>query len=159
MRFYQAGPAYEELVFAFSELTGAPQDSSQVGFVWARHHLLLEDVPAYEGYPADEEGIFTPVEDRWEPFFEEDVSVDWRLVTWRGVLADDRPLDDNGPCNCIPALDHPPTTDAQGGDWYGDDRVVFGLVVGDEALALPKHHMEFHEMVNTTLGGREIGIP
>lgn len=159
MRFYQTGPAYEELIFGFSELTGAPQDGSQVGFVWATNHLLAADVPAYEGYIEHKEAVFTPVEDRWEQFFTADVSMDWRLVTWGGVLADERPLDDNGPCNCIPALDHPPTTDAAGGSWYEEDRIVFGLVVGDEALALPKHQMEFHEMVNTTLDGREIGIP
>lgn len=159
MRFYQAGPAYDELVLAFAELTGASQDSSAVGFVWAMNHLLSEDVPAYDGYETDKAAVYTPVEDRWQSFFDEDVSIDWRLVTWGGVLADERPLDDNGPCNCIPALDHPPTTDAEGGQWYDDSRVVFGLVVGGEALALPKHQMEFHEMVNTTLGGREVGIP
>ncbi len=37
--------------------------------------------------------------------------------------------------------------------------MVFGLVVNGEALALPKNQMEIHEMVNTTLGGRDIGVP
>ena len=159
MRFYQSGPAYDELVLAFSNLTGASQDNSEVGFVWATNHLISRDLPAYDGYPEDKARVFTPIEDLWQQFFDQSVSVDWRMVTWGGVLADDRPLDANTQCNCIPALDHPVTTDASGGDWYPDDRVVFGVVVGDEAIALPKHQMEVHEMVNLTLGGRELGIP
>jgi hypothetical protein len=37
--------------------------------------------------------------------------------------------------------------------------IVFGVVVGDEARAYPRHQMEIHEMVNDTLGGREVVIP
>jgi hypothetical protein len=36
---------------------------------------------------------------------------------------------------------------------------VFGVVVGEQAIALPRHQMEVHEMVNLTLGGRELGVP
>ncbi len=50
-------------------------------------------------------------------------------------------------------------TEAAGGGWLDDGRIVFGVVVGDEARAYPKHIMEVHEMVNDTLGGRRIGIP
>jgi hypothetical protein len=159
MRFHQSGLAYEELVVAFTELTGATQPGDEVGFVWAMNHLIAWDLPAYEGYNEDKAAIYVPVEGLWEAFFEDDAGLDWRLVTWGGVLADQRPLDDNGPCDCIPALDHPETTDADGGGWYADDRVVFGVVVGDDAIALPKHQMESHEMVNLTLGGRELGVP
>jgi hypothetical protein len=33
------------------------------------------------------------------------------------------------------------------------------VVVNEAAIALPKYQMEVHEMVNLTLGGRELGIP
>ncbi|MGD2101996.1 MAG: DUF3179 domain-containing (seleno)protein [Acidimicrobiia bacterium] len=159
MRFHQTGSALDELVAAFAELTDVPPQPEEVEFVWATNLLISWDVPGWEGYPDAKRRVFVPVEDQWARFFEEDVGVDWRLVTWGGVLADERPLDDNGPCNCIPALDHPVTTDAAGGTWYPDDRIVFGVVVGDESIALPKHQMEIHEMVNLTLGGRELGVP
>ena len=45
------------------------------------------------------------------------------------------------------------------GDWYHDDRPIFGVVVSSEAVAFPKHIMEVHEMVNLTVGGRRIGLP
>ena len=106
--------------------------------------------------------LFTIVEPRWAPFFADaDAAIDWRWVSWGGVLIDDRPLGATEPCSrgCIPALDDPTLTDADGGDWYPDDAIVFGIVEGDEVVALPKHIMEVHEMVNMTIGGRRFGIP
>ena len=159
MRFYQTGSVDEELVFGFTRLTDAEQDSGEVSFVWAMNHLIAWDLPARDGYPEAKKALYVPVEELWQRFFDENVELDWRMVTWGGVLADERPLDDNSPCNCIPSLDHPDTTDVAGGDWYGDERLVFGVLVEDEAIALPKHQMEVHEMVNLTLGGRELGVP
>ncbi len=159
LRFYQGGPEREELVRAFTQLTGIQYVPSRVDFVWAFNNLIAWDMPAWDGYADLKRRIYTPIEPVWKVFFDEDQGVDWRLVTWGGVRADARPLGDNGPCNCIPSLDNPATTDAAGGSWYADDRIVFGVVVNGEALALPKHQMEVHEMVNITLGGRDLGIP
>lgn len=160
LRFFQGGTEGNALVTAFSDLTGIEENRTrEVDFVWAFNHLIAWDVPAWEDYPEMKGRIYRRIEPRWEVFFDQDHGVDWRLVTWGGVLADDRPLGDNGPCNCIPALDNPATTGAAGGDWYEDERIVFGVVVNGEALALPKHQMEVHEMVNATLGGRDLGIP
>lgn len=50
-------------------------------------------------------------------------------------------------------------TDAAGGSWYADDRLVFGVTIGGAARAYPKHMMEVHEMVNDTVGGRRIALP
>ena len=58
-----------------------------------------------------------------------------------------------------PRSRRPALTDADEGDWYPDDAIVFGIVEGDDAVALPKHIMEIHEMVNMTIGGRRFGIP
>lgn len=159
MRFYQTGPVADALVSGFSQLTGAPEDREEVAFVWAMNHLLVWDLPAWSGYADAKRAVYVPVEPLWAGFFDEDHGIDWRPITWGGVLADQRPLDDNGPCNCIPALDHPETTNAAGGDWYEDDRIVFGVVVDGEAIALPKHQMEVHEMVSLRLGDRELGVP
>jgi len=159
LRFYQVGDDMETLTRVFSDLTGAEHDSGEVEFVWATNHLIAWDLPAWDGYPEAKRRLFGGLEPTWDRFFAEDHGIDWRVVTWGGVAPDTRPLDDNGDCNCIPALDHPETTGAPAGDWYSDDDVVFGVVVADEAIALPKHQMEVHEMVNQTLGGRELGIP
>lgn len=160
LRFHQRGVEKDELVSAFTQLTGVEYPATRhPDFVWTFNYLMAWDLPAWEGYPELKRRIYTSVDDRWDPFFEEDHGVDWRMVTWGGVFADSRPFGDNGPCNCIAALDNLVTTDAARGDWYPDDRVVFGIVVNGEALALPRHQMEVHEMVNLTLGGRHLGIP
>ena len=160
LRFFQQGPIRDELVSAFTELADiefAPSGTSD--FVWVSNNLIAWDTPAWDGYAGMKASIFTQIDSRWQVFFDEDHGMDWRPVSWGGVIADDRPFGDNGPCNCIPALDDPGTTDAAGGDWYPEDGVVFGLVVNNEAIALPIHQMEVHEMVNLTLGGRDLGIP
>lgn len=159
LRFYQQGVESESLAAAFVDLTGAEWDPGAVEFVWASNHLIAWDLAAWDGYADAKRRIFGPFDETWDRFFAEDRSVDWRLITWGGVAPDKRPLDDNGPCQCIPALDHPTTTDIAGGDWYPDRKIVFGVVVDDGALALPKNQMEVHEMVHVTLGGRELGIP
>ena len=160
LRFYQQGDHRDALVYAFTRLTGAELEPGVVDFVWASNHLMASDVQALDGYAEIKKRLYSKVVEDWARLFEGgDDNMDWRLVTWGGVGIDDRPFGDNGPCNCIPALDDPATTDAAGGDWYSDDRVVFGILVGGEALALPKHQMEVHEMVNVTVGGRDLGIP
>ncbi len=160
LRFYPSLEARDQLVVAFTRLTRVERPHAEtVPFVWAFNLLMAWDLPAWDEYPELKRRLYTQIDDRWDVFFENDVAIDWRVVTWGGVLADDRPFGQNGRCNCIPALDDPVTTDATGGAWYDNDRVVFGVVVNGDALAMPKHQMEIHEMLNLTLGGRELGIP
>ena len=82
-------------------------------------------------------------------------------MSWGGVSIDDRPLGATELCErgCIPALDDPILTQAADGDWYPDERIVFGLVIDTDVVALPRNIMEIHEMVNMTVGGRRLGIP
>lgn len=164
LRFAQDLTAANQLTAAFDRLTGSDFASDRRGSAWVplTDQLIVWDLPAWPGYVADKARLFLQVEPGWAPFFDDgDSAIDWRLVSWGGVLIDDRPLGDGQPCpeGCIPALDDPAVTAAAGGAWYPDDAVVFGVVVGGEALALPKNQMEVHEMVNLTLGGRRLGIP
>jgi len=65
------------------------------------------------------------------------------------------------PRDGIPALDHPETLPAaealpasEAG--WADDAVVLGVVVGGEARAYPVAILDWHELVNDTLGGEPI---
>ncbi len=166
MRFFGPGENGNELVDAFESLTSTSiaddPDSEQSVWLSATNHLIAWDTPDYPDYRLDKADLFLLVEERWEPFFSDaDADIDWRHLSWGGVLIDDRQLGDTEGCarGCIPALDDPAVTDAAGGDWYPDDAIVFGLVEGDEALAIPKNIAEIHEMFNLTLDGRRFGIP
>jgi hypothetical protein len=164
LRFVRPGSdSHGAAIEAWEELTGRLDAGDASAWGNTTNHLLAWDTPAPPGYINWKRQIFELIEPGWAPFFDDDeATIDWRQVSWGGVLIDDRPLDQTNlgcPEGCIPALDDPALTDAEGGDWYGDDRVVFGVLVGDEAVALPKNIMEIHEMVNMTLDGRRIGIP
>ncbi len=153
-------------VSAFERLTGARLADDPVAqrSPWQSmtDHLIAWDLPAFGGYVDYKARLFTQIDNRWQPFFDDrQADIDWRWVSWGGVLIDDRPLGDPHPCRrgCIPALDDPAVTDAAGGSWYAADGIVFAVVIGDEARAYPRHIMEIHEMINDTLGGRRIGMP
>ncbi|MBV6633844.1 MAG: DUF3179 domain-containing protein [Alphaproteobacteria bacterium] len=123
------------------------------------NHLIAWDIPAYPGYLEAKRAIFTQFVPGWEEIFIEG-EIDWRMVSWGGVLIDNRPYDTTDQvCNCIPAADNPEVSSADDADWLDDDDIVFGVVVNGEARAYPRQIMEVREMVNDTLGGRDLGIP
>jgi hypothetical protein len=159
MRFALADQQAESTRLALAELTGI--DIPPVtGWVTAADHLIAWDTPALPGYVLYKGRLYTALDERWAPFFTEDSDIDHRLVSWGGVYIDDRPPGDTSRClGCIPALDDPLVTDASGGDWYPDDRYVFGVEIGGEARAYPRNIMEVHEMVNDSLGGRRFALP
>lgn len=165
LRFFR-GADGELLVELFEQLSGVSidddPDSAASPWLSVTNHLIAWDTPSYPGYQQDKGALFTQLEPAWEPFFADvDAEIDWRVLSWGGVFIDDRELGDERTCpgGCIPALDDPVTTDAAGGSWYPDERIVFGVVEGDEAVAIPQHIAEIHEMFNFTLGGRRIGLP
>ena len=162
LRFLLPGSANQDAVDSFESLTGAQIGGAPVPWVAASNLLLTWDIPAPPEYVRWKGQLFSTIDERWAPFFDDGASIDYRLLSWGGVRPDDRPLGDfEAPCRggCIPALDDPAVTDAAGGDWYPDDRLVFGVALNGEARAYPKNLMEVHEMVIDTVGGTRIGLP
>ncbi|MGF1446705.1 MAG: DUF3179 domain-containing (seleno)protein [Pikeienuella sp.] len=122
-------------------------------------YLIAWDIPAYSGYLVTKRAIFTNFIPGWERIFVEG-EIDWRLVSWGGVLIDNRAYDTTDvPCNCIPAADNPEVSSAEAATWLKDDDIVFGIAVNGAYRAYPRRIMEVREMVNDTLGGRDLGIP
>lgn len=161
-RFVGPGAARDALISAFAELTGETVFEFNPWF--ESTNLLIEwDVPAPPGYRELKGVLFSIVDGRWGPFFDDpDSEIDYRYLNWGGVRPDDRPLGDfDAPCRggCIPALDDPAVTGAAGGDWYPDGAIVFAVAFNGEARAYPKNMMEVHEMVIDTVGGVRFGMP
>ena len=164
LRFANSLELIEVIGARLQEMLGAEGIAGDPIDLWKRttNLLIAWDLPAFPDYQKFKKRIFVLVEPGWEPFFNDpDATIDWRWVSWGGVFIDDRPLGSTLPCprGCIPSLDDPVVTPASGGDWYPDERVVFGVTINGESRAYPKHQMEIHEMVNDTLGGRRIGMP
>ncbi|MEM8975900.1 MAG: DUF3179 domain-containing (seleno)protein [Pseudomonadota bacterium] len=122
-------------------------------------HLIAWNIPAPPDYLTAKRAIFTNFVPGWEKIFVEG-DIDWRHVSWGGVLIDDRPYDKtDAACNCIPAADNPKVSSAKDATWLKDDDIVFGITVNGKSRAYPRRIMEVREMVNDTLGGRHLGIP
>jgi hypothetical protein len=122
-------------------------------------HLIAWDIPAPPGYLKVKRAIFTSLVPGWDKIFVEG-DIDWRQVSWGGVLIDDRAYDTTDEaCNCIPAADNPEVSSAEDATWLKDEDIVFGIEVNGEYRAYPRRIMEVREMVNDTLGGRDLGIP
>jgi hypothetical protein len=123
------------------------------------NHLIAWDIPAPPDYLTTKRAIFTTLVPDWDRLFVAG-EIDWRLVSWGGVGIDDRAFGrTDEPCNCIPAADNPEVSTAAEASWLADDAIVFGIVLNGEARAYPRRIMEVREMVNDTLGGRDLAIP
>lgn len=121
--------------------------------------LIAWDIPEPPEYVEAKADIYTLLVPEWEELMVEG-SIDWRHVSWGGVRIDDRPYDTtDDQCNCIPAADNPEVTSAAEAEWLDDDDIIFGIEIDGEARAYPRQIMEVREMVNDTLGGRDLGIP
>lgn len=158
MRFARDRGLMRSLTEASSTLLGKEISRSNP---WGEvtDHLIAWDVPAPPNYLEAKRAIFTGIIDGWDRIFVEG-DIDWRLVSWGGVLIDDRAFEAAlEACSCIPAADNPEVTTAEEATWLDDDDVVFGITINGESRAYPRQIMEVREMVNDTLGGRDLGIP
>ncbi len=146
------------LADAATQLLGIAFDSNDL---WGRttNHLMAWDIPAPPNYLPYKRNIYTLIVPEWEKLFV-DGDIDWRHVSWGGVRIDNRPFGETDElCNCIPAADNPKVTSAEDAGWLKDSDIVFGVEVNGEYRAYPRRIMEVREMVNDTLGGRDLGIP
>ena len=159
LRFVSAKEPHDALVRTASELLGKDFDSF---LAWHNitNHLIAWDIPAPPDYLDYKAVIFTVNVPGWEELFIEG-DIDWRLVSWGGVPIDNRPYNQYDPrCSgCIPAIDNPKVSSAEAAIWLRDDDMVFGITINGESRAYPRQIMEVREMVNDTLGGRQLGIP
>ena len=158
MRFVSNGRLAGQLGGAAYQLLGVePRDGHPFDII--TDHLIAWDIPAPPDYLETKRAIFTTAIPGWDKIFVEG-DIDWRHVSWGGVLIDDRPFDTTDElCNCIPAADNPEVSSAEDATWLEDDDIVFGVEVNGEYRAYPRQIMEVREMVNDTLGGRDLGIP
>ena len=158
MRFVSSRALMQGLADTASELLGVSYKTENV---WGAttDQLIAWKIPAPPGYLSIKKTIFTSLEPQWDRLFTEG-DINWTQVSWGGVLIDSRPFDQTDErCNCIPAADNPQVSGAKDANWLKDEDIVFGVEINGEFRAYPRRIMEVREMVNDTLGGRDIGMP
>jgi len=158
MRFISQRRIHNALTDAAFKLLGIKRhDENHWGVI--TDHLIAWDIPAPPDYLKAKRAIFTGFVRGWDKIFVEG-DIDWRHVSWGGVLIDDRKYDTTDKlCNCIPAADNPKVISAKDATWLRDKDIVFGIEINGEYRAYPRRIMEVREMINDTLGGRHLGIP
>ncbi|MEE8264700.1 MAG: DUF3179 domain-containing (seleno)protein [Gammaproteobacteria bacterium] len=158
MRFVPESELQVILAFVAFKLLGKTlQNETHWGVI--TDHLIAWDIPAPPDYLRAKRTIFTSILPGLDKIFVEG-NIDWRHVSWGGVLIDDRKYDKTDEaCTCIPAADNPKVSSAKDATWLKDEDIVFGIGVNGEYRAYPRRIMEVREMVNDTLGGRHLGIP
>ena len=146
-------------------LSKAATDLLRIDLKTIRHrpeiinHLIAWDIPAYPSYLDHKAAVFTNYLPGLERIFAPG-DIAWQLVSWGGVDIDARPYDTTDDiCHCIPAADNPAVSKADDADWLTDDDIIFGITVNGMHRAYPRQIMEVREMVNDTLGGRNLAIP
>ncbi|MGH2759768.1 MAG: DUF3179 domain-containing (seleno)protein [Actinomycetota bacterium] len=147
LRFHEGQTKAPELLRALTRLTELEVPDREVAWVEYTNELLRRDVFAPPGYFRWKRAMFVGFHERWAPFFDERAEIDWRHVTWGGVLRD-----------AISALVDPPVVDGRDGAWLPDDDIVFAVEIGSQTRAYPKRVMETHELVNDSIGGRRIAL-
>jgi hypothetical protein len=159
MRFVSSFRLNQALAETAADLLEIELPSGGNEWDYVTNHLIAWEIPAPPGYLEFKRAIFTTAIPGWDRLFVEG-DIDWRMVSWGGVLIDDRAFGrTDAPCNCIPAADNPEVSTAAEARWLKDSDIVFGIEVNGEYRAYPRRIMEVREMVNDTLGGRDLGIP
>ncbi len=158
LRFINGRHLNNELAAIAAKLLTIPSPTSNHWGI-ITDQLIAWDIPAPPNYLEAKRAIFTSVVPGWDNIFVEG-SVDWRHVSWGGVLIDDRKYNKTDKnCNCIPAADNPEVSSAKDAKWLKDSDIIFGIGINGSYRAYPRRIMEVREMVNDTLGGRDLAIP
>jgi len=111
--------------------------------------LGRQDLTPHPDYLRFKLAILQVIDPAFLRFFPSGVSMKIRpdLIVWGGVKVDG-----------IPALIHPPLTAAEGSSFLQDDEPVFGVELNGQARAYPLRIVNWHEMVNDTLGGTPVSL-
>lgn len=106
----------------------------------------LEAPPGYLGWKGI---LYSRLDPRYGLIFRDEVQSRVRPVEmiWRGIGYDD-----------VLPLNAPKLLDARRGAYLDRDAPVFGVTVNGEHRAYPLRIIEWHEVINDTVGGRSTGI-
>lgn len=140
-----------------------PEDSSQtlhvlqqltgqdIGQHWHDWVLWMQDNPT-EPFAKNELfllAITKRIDKNFQDFFYADIERSIRLdeIVWGGVRKDG-----------IPALTNPDLIEAKQADYIRDNELVFGVSINGDTRAYPYRFMDWHEMLNDTIGGVPVSL-
>lgn len=103
------------------------------------------DIHPHDGYRAWKASLFSRIDPAFGVFLDpgRPLAIRAEEIVWGGVKKDG-----------IPALKSPLAVPLREGRAFADGEVVFGVGLGGQFRAYPQRILDWHEMVNDTLGGQ-----
>jgi hypothetical protein len=116
---------------------------------WVEYLGGHEEIAPKEGYRAWKAALFSRIDPAFGRFLDPSLSIRIRPeeIVWGGVKKDG-----------IPALQRPKTARAAEASFLEEAELVFGVGFGGEYRAYPQRILDWHEMVNDTVGGQAFAI-
>jgi hypothetical protein len=132
---------YNQRLVALERLTG--QSLGGDWFAWAEWYAGTDFAPP-PGFATWKGKLWSRIDPGFAELLRDERPARLRIeeIDWGGV-----------PMEGIPALDEPPHVGADLVPWLGADEPVVGVAVGSAMRAYPLRILDWHELVNDTLGG------
>ena len=132
---------YNQRIVQLERLTG--QSLGGDWFAWAEWYAGTELAPP-PGFATWKGKLWSRIDPGFAELIRDDRPARMRIeeIDWQGVALEG-----------IPALDDPPHVAADAADYLGAEEPVVGVALGGEARAYPLRIVDWHELVNDTLGG------
>ena len=114
---------------------------------WQQANPDIQPFPSYDRFLAS---VLSSIDKDFASFIYPGIqrTIAIHEVVWGGVAAKVG----------IPALDHPPMVGANRNVDIGDNELVFGVAINDDVRAYPYRYMDWHEMLNDTIGGEPVSL-
>lgn len=143
MRFLPEGGAMDA---ALREMTGEEISGWADWMLWQEGHPEIEPFDGFAELHAFAHSLIDP---QFQLFLGKDKAHEIRIeeIVWGGVRKDG-----------IPALTHPKLLAADKAAYLNDDDLVFGISINGDARAYPLRILDWHEMLNDTIGGAHLSL-
>ena len=119
-------------------------------FRWMQWQQANSEIRPFDGYEVFLSAVFGNIDPGFQDYIYPRVKRSIRLeeIVWGGVSAG----------TGIPPLDHPEQIAADRASYLDDEELVFGVVINGDARAYPYRIMDWHEMLNDTVGGQPVSL-
>lgn len=138
----------QEVADTLNNLTG--KDLTDSWFKWMQWQQANPQVRPFPQFDVYLSALFGNLDPGFKDFIYPGIKHTIRLeeIVWGGVKARDG----------IPPIDHPKMIQAEEASYLSDNESIFGVVINNDVRAYPYRIMDWHEMLNDTIGGQSVSL-
>ncbi len=136
-----------EIPEALEKITGETLGADWFGWMlWQEAH---PEIRPFDGFALVHAWAHSRIDPNFQLFLDGRKKHEIRIeeIVWGGVVKDG-----------IPALTHPRLVGAAEAGYLNDDDLVFGIEINGDARAYPLRILDWHEMLNDTIGGVDLSL-